>query len=100
MLTSTKVQLHVRRRTLHDRNPASKGMASHDTKVSRDLSKYFLSKQIRALSMTHISRVTFLSNTHMMVISEARSYPSADRGNMHSAPRSQKPANTSRSPLC
>lgn len=75
-------------------------MASHDTKVSKDLSKYFLNKQIRALSMTQISGVKFLSNTHMTVISEVRSYRSAEHGNMHSALRSRKPVNTSRSPLC
>lgn len=75
-------------------------MASHDTKVSKDLGKYFLNKQIRAPSMTQISGVKFLSSTHMTVISEVRSYLSAEPGNMHSALRSREPVNTSRSPLC
>lgn len=92
--------LQVRRCTLLDINPGDKGMVSHNTKVSKELNKYFLNEQIRALCVTHLSRVKFLSNTHMTVISEVRSDPCIEHGNTHSGFHSQKPANTSWSRLC
>lgn len=47
-------------------------MVSHYTKVSKDLNKYFLNEQIRALCVIQSSRVQFLSTTHVALILEVR----------------------------